>query len=204
MKKNNTRGLAVLIVSVAMIIAAGCEGPEGPQGDQGPQGLQGEQGAEGPQGPAGEDGEDGNANVVSISLNGAEITWTAGTYLGRTANVYTHTDEAVNQNIIDHGTVLGYFSLIGDWYPMPFSWENNAGSDTQYLTFTYTLNEITVYAYRTSGVLEPGITEYRFLLITDSTVMGKSTGTNIISELESSGVDVNNYYDVMDYFGLEY
>jgi hypothetical protein len=51
------------------------------------------------------------------------------------------------------------------------------------------------------------IEEYRFLLITDNTVTGSkgvATGKDIISRLTEAGVDINNYYEVMDYFGLKY
>jgi len=193
-------GNLLLLLALAGLFA--CEGPEGPQGPVGPTG------ATGPQGPAGADGEDGNANVVTISLLGADITWTVGDYLGRLANVYSLTDNAVNQDIIDHGTVLGYFYIdfFETWYPMPFIWENEAGTIKQYVLFTYSLNTITLYAFQSSGVLDPGLTEYRFLLITDNTVTakGESSDKAIIEKLTKAGVDVNDYYSVMDYFGLEY
>jgi len=179
-----------------------CEGPEGPQGPEGPTG------AIGPAGPAGEDGQDGNANVISVTLLETDITWTEGTYLGRTTNTYSFTESGVDQDIIDHGTVLGYCYLSPNWYIMPFTWENSAGTSRQYVFHAYSLNTITLYAYQTSGVLDPGlISEYRFLLITDNTVTsakGESTEEAILAKLEKEGVDFNNYYDVIDYYGLEY
>lgn len=199
MKNKKMRGLAVCLFSIALIITTGCEGPEGPTGPQGQQGPQGEVGPQGPQGEA------GNANVVSISIDDADVTWTAGTYLGRTSNVFTYTDEAIDQDIIDHGTVIGYLLLFEEWYLMPLIWENTAGTSRQYIIYTYNLNTINLYAYQTSGVLTPGTTEYRFLLITDNTVMGKtSSGGDVLSKLKSAGIDINNYYEVMDHFGLEY
>lgn len=199
MKKNKMRGLAVLMISIVLVFVSGCEGPEGPTGPQGQQGPQGDAGPQGPQGPS------GNANVVSISIDDADITWSAGTYLGRTSNVFTYTDEAIDQDIIDHGTVIGYLLLFGEWYLMPLIWENTAGTSRQYILYTYNLNTINLYAFQTSGVLTPGTTEYRFLLITDNTVMGKTSSEgNIVDRLKSSGVDINNYYEVMNHFGLEH
>lgn len=203
MEKVNLRGFAVLVVSIACMMVAGCEGPEGPTGPQGAQGPQGEQGE---QGPEGLQGEDGNANVVSIILPDSIVAWEEGSYLGKTSSVYSFTAEEVDQDIIDHGIVLGYFNLFGDaWYQMPWSWENNAGTSRQYILHTWKLNEITLYAYDSSGTINPDVTEWRFMLITDNTDMAKSTSKDhIINKLESEGVDVSNYYEVMDYYGLEY
>ena len=202
--------LGNLLLVFALFGLFACEGPEGPQGPAGPTGPTGATGATGPQGPAGPAGEDGNANVTIVTLSSGDITWVAGTYLGRTANVYSFTETGVNQDIIDHGTVLGYcyVSYEGLWYPLPFTWENSAGTSRQYILFGYSLNTITLYAYQTSGVLNPSaLTEYRFLLITDNTVTapkGESSEKAIIEKLTKAGVDVTDYYAVMDYFGLEY
>ena len=89
---------------------------------------------------------------------------------------------------------------------MPWHWENEEGT-TSNVVHTYNLNIINLYAYTTSGVWNPNNTvpEYRFLLITDNTVYkGGSAEQNILNELEQAGVDINNYYEVMDYYGLEY
>ena len=200
------RTFSKLIYVLLFLAAAGlvsCEGDEGPMGPQGPAGPQGEQG---PPGADGADGADGNANVTIISLPNSEVTWTSGSYLGRTSNVFTLTTEEVNQDIIDHGIVLGYFNLFGTaWYSLPFTWENAAGTSRQYLLHTYALNSITLYAYETTGVLSPGVSEYRFMLITGNNVSTKSSeGKGILSEMEKAGVDVNNYYELMDYFGIDY
>ncbi len=43
------------------------------------------------------------------------------------------------------------------------------------------------------------------MLITGNNVSTKSSGgKGIHSEMEKAGVDVNNYYEVMDYFGIDY
>ena len=146
--------------------------------------------------------------MTTISLLYGDITWTAGTYLGRPANTFALTDNAVNQDIIDHGTVLGFFKMNNAWQSMPFSWENSDGTSREYILHTYSLNTITLYAYRTIGVLNPAtISEFRFILITDNTVTG-TKGTisdkDILSSLKEEGVDVNDYWQVIGYFDLEY
>lgn len=182
-----------------------CEGPEGPEGPAGIKGDKGDQGIAGPEGPS---GEDGNANVTIISLLSENITWEEGDYLGSEANVYELEDEAVNQDIIDHGTVIGYCNLEGIWLPLPLIWEETGGASRQYVLFNYALNLITLYAYGTDGALDPGIiTEYRFLLITDNTITGAkgmSSEIEIKSMLSKAGVDINDFYQVMDHFNIKY
>ncbi len=206
----------LLYVFVLFLVAGlvGCEGPEGPQGPAGADGIDGIDGTNGingtngTDGTDGADGADGNANVVIVNLLYGDITWVAGTYLGRTANVFSWTEPAVNADIMDHGTVLGYcyVDYADQWYSLPFIWEIDGGTYTQYVINAYALNTLTLYAYQTTGVTDPNaLTEYRFLLITDNTVMKSTSGEQgILAKLAQAGVDVNNYYQVMDYFGLEY
>jgi hypothetical protein len=204
----------------ALLFVAACEGPTGPAGPPGPQGPQGETGLAGPQGPQGPDGPqgptgptgpqgpqgpDGNSNVTIIGFVREDITWTEGSYLGRTANVFDYEDEAISEDIIDHGLVLGFMKLGSFWYGLPFYWENNAGTNRQHITFVYSLNLIRLFAYQTTGVLNPNLVlEYRFLLITDNTVMTASTTSGtMVSRLEAAGVNVSRYEEVMRFFGLD-
>ncbi len=179
-----------------------CEGPEGPQGPEGPEGPQGPQGVQGPA------GDDGNANVMSINLLYEDITWTPGDYLGRTANVYSLTDDAVNQDIMDHGTVLAFGFIDPDWLALPIVWASDDGTELMCVLHSFSLSTITLYAFQSSGVLDPSaIEEYRFLLITDNTVTapkGTSTEKFIKEKLTKTGVNINDYYEVIDYFGLDY
>jgi len=152
----------------------------------------------------GDDGQDGNANVLTVKLQSSAITWTAGTYLARAANVFTLTEEHVDEDIIDHGTVLGYCYVAPQWIPLPFFWIG--ASAYLSVTHTYELNKIHLYAYSQTGVIDPNaiITEYRFMLITDKTVMkGASASQEILYNLRLAWVDVNNYYEVAEYFGVK-
>lgn len=196
-----------ILATIAGLFA--CEGPEGPMGPAGPKGDTGPIGPTGQTGPAGQDGQDGqngNANVSVINLLSSDITWLEGEYLGRPANVFSLTNEAVNDDIISHGTILGYCYMNEGWYFLPISWEDIDGTARMYILHSYSPNTITLYAYQTSGVLDPDIvTEYRFMLITDNTVMGAkglSSENDILMKLEKAGVDVRNYDQVCDYFGI--
>lgn len=185
MKSISTSRLGHFTLLAALVALPACEGPTGPQGDP---------------------GADGNANVTTISLDDADVTWTEGDYLGRTANEYTFNPPEVTQDVVDHGTVLGYFNLFGEtWHPMPWTWENGDGSSRQHITFTYDVEEITLYAYQTSGTLNPGITEYRFLTMTDNTVTtSASSGESIEAQLDAAGVDIDNYHEVAEYLGVSH
>jgi len=199
-----------ILAAIAGLFA--CEGPEGPMGPVGPKGDTGPAGQTGQTGPAGQDGQDGqdgNANVTVISLLSTDITWLEGEYLGRPANVFSLESAEVNDDIIDHGIVLGYCNINENWQLLPFSWEDVEGTLRMYLLHSYSPGTITLYAYMTGGVLEPDpgiITEYRFMLITDNTVMGSkgaTAGADIMVKLEKAGVDIKNYYEVRNYFGLK-
>ena len=199
------RNLAILFALASLI---SCEGPEGPKGPAGPKGDTGPTGPTGATGPAGQDGQNGNANVKTISLLGSDITWIEGDYLGRIANTFSLTNSAVNDDIINHGAVLGYCFMFEAWFALPMIWEDNDGALRQYVVHSYSPNTITLYAFQTGDVLDPSvITEYRFLLITDNTVIaskGNSSEKDILERLTKAGVDVSNYNQVRDYFGVAY
>jgi hypothetical protein len=199
-----TRFLIILFALTGLIA---CEGPEGPAGIQGPKGDTGATGSAGPAGQNGENGSNGNANVQIINLPSTEIEWIEGEYLGRISNVFSFTNPLINDDIINHGTVLGFCYMFEEWRSLPIIWEDVDGIMRQYVLHTYAPNTITLYAFQTGDVLDPAeITEYRFMLITDNTVMGakgEKSGNTILEKLSLAGVDPGNYHQVMKYFGLE-
>ncbi|HQG76640.1 MAG TPA: collagen-like protein [Bacteroidales bacterium] len=205
--KNSIVKLQSLLIMTAVAGLFACEGPDGPMGPTGPKGDTGPIGPIGQTGPA---GKDGNANVTVVSLLSKDITWLEGEYLRRPANFYSIEDAPVDDDIIDHGVVLGYCSVYDNWQILPLTWENSDGTERQYILHSYSPNTITLYAYQTSGVMEPDplvITEYRFMLITDKTVTGTKgvpAEKNILMKLEKAGVNINNYHEVLDYFGLRH
>lgn len=201
--------ILILLLSIAGFVS--CEGPEGPMGPTGATGPAGPQGPAGPAGatgPAGQDGANGNANVKLITLLSEDITWVEGTYLMRPSLVYQLNAPEVNDDIMDHGAVLGYCYMFEEWYPLPINWESEDGSFRQYILHTFSPNTITLYAYQTFDLVEPSVVEqYRFLLITDYTITnpkGASAEKAILDKLEKEGVDVSNYYEVMTHFELKY
>jgi hypothetical protein len=198
--KNSISKLKYLTGLFLIIGLFACEGPPGADGADGADGIDGVDGTDGAA------GADGNANVVSVNLGSADITWTVGSYLGRTANTFNFTENAVSQDVIDHGAVLGFAFFYSNWWSLPLTFENTGGTNREYVLHSYALNSITLYAYRSSGVLDPSVlSAYRFIVITDNTVTKSvSSGEAILDKLINAGVDVNDYYEVMEYFGLEY
>ena len=192
-----TYSVFVLLLSISI---SSCKGDDGAVGPAGADGIDGTNGTNG------SDGADGNANVTIITLDNTDVTWVAGSYLGRNSNTFTLTDNSVSQDIIDHGIVLGYVELSSQWYTLPLIW---SGSEYQHILNTYALNTINLYAYRDSGngLLAPGITTWKFLLITDNTVAGRNVNIDskqlIKNELENAGVNINDYYAVCDYYGID-
>ena len=196
--KNSISKLKYLAGLFLIVGLFACEGPAGEDGTDGTDGIAGTDGADGA------DGADGNANVFTVTLLSSDITWTAGDYIGTAANTFSFTENTVNQDILDHGAVLGFCFFSANWWALPLTWENSGGTSRQYVLHSYALNTITLYAYQTGGVLNPSvISQYRFVIITDNTVT-KSSGQDILDKIEGAGVDVNNYYELMDYFGLDY
>ena len=150
-----------------------CEGPEGPEGEMGLQGPS---------------GQDGNANVTVKTVD--NVVWTEGNFLGRTANTFVINDTDINQEVLDNSLILVYFQLDGTdiWYPMSYSYPYSNG-DSEIITFTYSLNTLSIYALRTSGPLNAVISRIKYVIIEGTTVSGS--------------IDLNNFDEVQSHYGLD-
>jgi len=169
--------LACMSLSISMISCTK-EGPEGPAGPAGPAGINGTDGV---------DGMNGNANVVSVIFNDRLIE----------VGLNDFVVPQITQEIFDTGLVLGYVTVSGNefWETIPVVVGGNVILDLDRIrlgglsltsTFTQTLN-------------------FRFIIIaSSSSTSGKSRVETIRERLEREGVDLNDYYAVMDYFGLAY
>jgi len=149
-------------------------------------------GPAGADGTDGQDGQDGNANVQTYIFNNP--TWS-----GVSMELVV---PAITQEVLDNDQVLGYW-LGNDW------WTSTNGpylygilSDTQFL------GHFAIVAHEFDGSLDntpPTLEKVKILIIKSS----NTTSTNgngkssIYSELEMAGVDITNYYDVCDYYGLD-
>lgn len=153
-----------------------------------------EDGEDGAMGPAGPAGADGNANViVKTVIPDPEpyLSWTAGSYFGSAANVHSITDTDISQDVIDNSMIAVYFQLFGTdvWYPMYF----NIGGEI--ITFTSSLNNLTIYAYFESGggVLSPDISKVKYFIIDNS-----NNRTQPIDYTKMSYEELIEHFDLKD------
>ncbi len=142
----------------------------------------GEDGANGLDGAIGPTGQDGNANVLVKAVD--NVTWSAGTYLGRAANEFVITDTDIDQDILDNSLILVYFQLFGDdiWFPMTYSFPFSDGTD-EVITFTYSLDTLTIYALSSSGPVDAQITKLKYVIIEGTAT--SSTNFENFEELQS-------------------
>ena len=153
----------------------------------------GEIGPAGPAGPAGIDGidgtngENGNANVVSVLLEDQTIE--NGT------NTYDFPE--LTQSIFDTGVVLGYVKVSSSdfWESLPLAIAGDIALDIDKIE----VERLTLLSTFTQSGLN-----LRFIFIEGTSSTGKTSHISILDELKAAGVDINNYDQVIDYFGLDY
>lgn len=164
----------VYVCIAAFAIYACSDGEDGAMGPQGEQGIQGEP------------GEDGNANVRSYLFEDQEIT----------QGYQSFSVPGITQDILDHGVVFGYFKNVtvpvDTWLTMPYNNSTNIlnisrialGESVLFSTFDTTVNLRFVVVEGEEGVSSEGMT--------------------VNEELKKAGVDISDFYEVADYYGLEY
>ncbi|MDR8390240.1 collagen-like protein [Aliifodinibius sp. S!AR15-10] len=173
--------LVIIISSISLFFAIGCEGPEGPTG---PRGEQGEQGPEGPPGAA---------NVIYsewITLSDLEAP-SDTTVLGRTYSKWEIPASELTQEIIDQGTILVYFALEGVVLPLPTTF---GGENPIYITFAPfqpgTLSILAQNLDNTAHNLEANV-QFRYVLIPAETAA------------KQKQLDFSNYHETMEFYGIE-
>lgn len=211
-------GLMALAISITSCEKEGLQGPAGPAGQMGQQGIQGTegpagqdgeaQGVPGPTGPAGSDGTngtdgaDGNANVRTFIY---DLTSFSGDEYSKIISEFT-------QEVLENDVVLSYIKKSISYYPIPTTNLNlgQAGGDVDVqvklnngsFTMEFFNSDSNISQPLNSGTLQ----SLKVVIIKSTgTTSGKqTTKENIQNQLKNAGVDINDYYSVMDYFGLEY
>ena len=164
------------------------------KGDMGDPGPIGETGPAGPQGEQGVQGEEGNANVQTFTFDISTVT----------NSNFTVPFSELSQDVLDNDVILTYIANTSSYYPIPgVSFSNEFEVELQ-------LGEMNIYSYsRTTGALR-ALTAGEFRLVkaiiieSSNTSSGKSENKDVLSELKEAGVDTNDYYQVADYYGLDY
>jgi len=170
------------------------------KGDDGTDGIDGIDGATG---PAGADGQDGNANVIYSDW--IVPTWTASTYYGVQVQEYYITTTDLSLDVVNYGVVLMYWK---NWNNEIWSLPSSGLGGNIIIDFSFTENTIHLYIYdEVNGTLPPAIVStnvFRYVIIPGG-IPGKSSidsRMKILTELKNAGVDINDYYHVCDYFGI--
>jgi hypothetical protein len=158
----------------------------------------GNDGAQGPAGPAGTDGTDGNANVIVKTVvpdPGPYLSWTSGSYLGQTSNMFEISDMDITQDVLDNSIVLVQFQLFEEdtWYPMTYSYVYSGGVGGEVVTFTYGLNDLTIYAFSDSGTLSAAISKVKYFIIDSSN-----------NKTQNIDYKKMSYEELVNHFDLEY
>jgi len=179
----------VLFLGVAM---SSCKGDDGIDG------------IDGAIGPAGSDGQDGNANVIYSDW--IIPTWSVGSFYGVPVQEHFITTTHLTQDVINYGVVLMYWKNYNDdIWSLPSS---GLGGDL-IIDFTFTENTIHLYIFdEINGTLPPAIVQsnvFRYVIIPGN-IPGKTSSDSrmeVLTELKNAGVDINDYYHVCDYFGID-
>lgn len=201
MEKNNLRGLAVFILSLALIITIGCEGPEGPTGPAGLQGNQGEQGADGPQ------GEDGNANVwvktITVTNQNYIDDYLSAKHTNNTlfffpAKIANIEDPDITEDIVANGLVLAYIRVpIGlgfepsQWTNLPYTYRHINEIYTANYSSAYSLNTFSLAFYFTRN-MDGTMPDIRNWTVPDNSIKYVIISGSAMAKMASSNVDFKN------------
>lgn len=181
----------------------GAMGPAGTNGIDGVDGTDGEDGADGADGANGADGTDGNANVIASEWAVADFpdTWSFSQ-----ASV-TISDPNITEEVLSTYTLLGYFSLSDSYteiFAIPFteSFLRSFTMQQKMAVGAYTITELG--NLDTVDTIDPIDGFVRYILIAPAPLSGKGGNSYSINGMQENGVDLSNYYEVMDYLGMDY
>jgi len=186
----------LMYVFFLIVIAtfASCKGEMGPAGPAGPAGADGTNGVDGT------DGQDGNANVTASAW--ITPTWSA---TNTTYGSFDFADAAITSDIMNTGVVLSYtdWTGLGQFiYALPYTFQDEG---TVSVNFNMQDGQIKWWFSADHNYTPNAGAKFRYVLIPSSnTDKSANPQQEILYNLDKAGVDINNYYQVMDYFGLKY
>ncbi|CAL2094655.1 hypothetical protein [Tenacibaculum sp. 190524A05c] len=159
--------------------------------EDGMDGIDGVDGQQGPQGEQGLPGVNGNANVVMKTVD--NISWTQGSFLGQEANFFEVNDTDLDEDTVNNSLILAYFQLVtgNAWYPMTYAFPYDNGND-EVITFTYEVNKFTIYALKSTGVLNASIDKVRYFIIDANTTTASKEELGKMSYKEVQSFLIND------------
>ena len=201
-----------------------CDGEDGMDGIDGVNGIDGAQGPAGPQGPAGADGTDGadGADGADGMDGNAEVIfsdWIPADFQGSSDSVkFMNIDFPPELpsafSIKNTHVILVYFTGFGDGnvYLLPVLNFRGAQFTAGFGSGSAAVEDILIRAQALSGVLnefqiDPSRgNRFRYVIIPPN-VAATSSSTSRSKTMDlfkEQGVDIENYTEVMDYFGADY
>ncbi len=193
-----TKKLLYAIVLMVTAAFASCEGPEGPAGPAGEDGV---------------DGQDGNANVQTYIYNNPS-------WMSSGSGMLIRMDSILTDDVIENDAVLVYLKHTAVDFVSAIPGSVWVGSEYRdYALFladssTSYSSSIIIVSMEMDGSLTPNdelapVEWVKVVIIesTSTTVDGAKSlnpQQEILYNLDKAGVDVNDYYQVMNYFGLDY
>ncbi len=169
---------------------------------EGPQGPAGIAGTNGTNGNDGQDGQDGISNIITSDW------FETGWILPDDQDFYDVTVPALTQDILNHSVIMVYmkFNFFGEdvVQPLPVFFRNST-NPVSYRFFAHEGN--LNISFSADAPANDIITTFKYIIIPTSNTVGKSSSSgkgNVLAELKAKGVDINDYYAMMDYLGKDY
>lgn len=189
-------GFAIMVLS---LFATSCA-KDGEDGAMGPAGINGVDGTDGTNGV---DGTNGNANVNTYVFD----------LSSESGNSIPVDLPELTQEVINNDLIIGYLQNgagSSTYYPVPASvWPNGTGGFYD-IAVDIAIGKYWIHFYEVGTQTFMNVTSVELgklkIVIAESTntTTSKSGKESIRQSLKSAGVDINDYYAVMDYFGLDY
>jgi hypothetical protein len=181
--------LTYSMMALMLIFSVACDSDEGATGPAG---------ANGTNGTDGTDGQDGNANVQTYTF---DVSAESG--IG-----FNLTVPEITQDVLDNDVILHYINIDTVWYPVPGTGYNGNHIVRAFNILDYAIIRFVDFSGLSTTITAGTYETVKVIIIeSSSTTAGKnslSSTQQFYNELENAGVDINNYEDVMDYYGLEY
>lgn len=176
------KALSYLMIICLLSIFA-CEGPEGPRG---------------PQGPRGEDGLDGLDGQEGYTFEYTNVDFTSPEYsaLLEFPSDFSMLESDVALVYFLWGTVDFDGEEVDEWRPLPMDWFTDSGQ-VQY-NYNFTKYDVVLYM---DGEVDLGTLGAQY---TDGWVVRVVVvPAQFADNGRTAGVDLSNYKEVVEYFGLE-
>lgn len=181
-------GMMAIAISISSCSKDGATGAAGPAGIAG---INGQDGADGTDGTNGSDGADGNANVQTFTFDTSSL---SGEFFNLAFTELT-------QEVLDNDALLFYIKgtdLANVYYPIPGISHNDI------LEVELNPSRLTIYFYNRTDGAGKSVPAGKYTQVRAVILKSGSSKSTTLNQLKSKGIDTNDYYALMDYFGLEY